>query len=147
MSLKVKLTTTAYNKKSVKEYSPDDQPREKLQAHGAESLSDAELLAILLRTGSVKMNVIETSRNLLEHFGGLRSMARKSWQELRVISGIAAVKATTLEAVFEISRRLQVAGLDDMIKMKSPDDVVGFFGAYLRDLRIDSFIVGFLNAA
>ncbi|MEX0772219.1 MAG: DNA repair protein RadC [Balneolales bacterium] len=148
MSNKVKLDSTAYEqKRSVKELTAEEQPREKLQKHGPDSLSDAELLAILLRTGSTKMNVIETSRTLLEHFGGLRPMARKSWQELRVINGVATVKAITLEAVFEIARRLQVAGLEEKIKMKSPDDVAAFFGPKLRDLRKETFIVTFLNAA
>lgn len=148
MSDKVKLVSTAYGRsRSVKDLTSDEQPREKLQTNGPGHLSDAELLAILLRTGSNKMNVIETSRFLLDHFGGLRTMAKKSWQELQVISGVAAVKAVTLEAVFEIARRLQVAGLEEKIYMKSPDDVAAYFSPKLRDLRKETFIVAFLNAA
>lgn len=145
---KVKLDTTTYNKKKpFKDLGTEEQPRERLQKYGAEYLSDVELLAILLRTGSAKMNVLETSRTLLDQFGGLRLMARKSWQELRVIDGVADVKAITLEAVFEIGRRLQVAGLEEKTLMKSPDDVAAYFGPKLRDLRKEIFIVTFLNAA
>ncbi|MEX0928116.1 MAG: DNA repair protein RadC [Balneolales bacterium] len=148
MAYKVKLDHTAYaQKKSVKELGADEQPREKLQNQGADSLSDVELLAILLRTGSSKMNVIETARILLAHFNGLRPMARKSWQELKVINGVASVKAITLEAVFELARRLQVAGPDDKVIMKSPDDVASYFGPKLRDQRKEVFVVAFLNAA
>lgn len=136
-----------YLKRTVKEMRPDEQPREKLCNYGSESLSDAELLAILLRTGSRSMNVIQTSQALLEHFDGLRNLARKNWQELKVIPGIAKVKALTLEAVFELSRRIQVAGLGDQIQITSPKDAVAYFGPKLRDLTKEVFLVAFLNNA
>lgn len=136
-----------YLKRTVKEMRPDEQPREKLMNYGGESLSDAELLAILLRTGSQSMNVIQTSQALLDHFGGLRHLARKNWQELKVIPGIAKVKALTLEAVFELSRRIQMASLGDQIQITSPEDAVAYFGPKLRDLTKEVFIVAFLNNA
>lgn len=131
--------------RSVKDMRPDEQPREKLMKYGAGSLSDSELLAILLRTGTQKMNVIETSRALLDHFGGLHSLIKKEWNELSVIPGIANVKAITLEAAFELARRIQVAGLGEEIQMTSPDEVVAFFGPKLRHLSKEVFIVAFLN--
>lgn len=131
--------------RSVKEMLPDEQPREKLMKHGAGSLSDAELLAILLRTGTRRLNVIETSRALLTHFGGLHSLIRREWGELRVIPGIARVKAITLEAAFELARRIQVAELGDEIQITSPEDAVSFFGPKLRHLNKEVFIVAFLN--
>ncbi|HKJ44542.1 MAG TPA: DNA repair protein RadC [Balneolales bacterium] len=137
-----------YNKRRrVKDLSADEQPRERLQRYGSESLSNAELLAILLRTGSNKLNVIDTSRLLIDHFGGLNKLSRKSWQELKVIPGIAKVKAITLEAVFELSRRLQVADQEEKVILKCPEDVNDYFGPKLRDLRKENFIVAFLNAA
>jgi DNA repair protein RadC len=131
--------------RSVKDMRPDEQPREKLMKYGADSLSDAELLAILLRTGTKKLNVIETSRALLDHFGGLHHLIRKEWNELRVIPGIAKVKAITLEASFELARRIQVAGLGEEIQITSPDQAAAFFGPKLRHLTKESFIVAFLN--
>lgn len=145
------LTTTEtfssndFLNRSVKDMRPDDQPREKLMKYGASSLSDSELLAILLRTGTQKMNVIETSRALLDHFGGLHSLIKKEWNELRVIPGIAKVKAITLEAGFELARRIQVAGTEEEIHITSPEDVVAFFGPKLRHLSKEVFIVVFLN--
>lgn len=136
-----------YLKRTVKEMSPDQQPREKLINYGGESLSDAELLAILLRTGSPEMNVIQTSQAMLDHFGGLRNLARRNWQELKIVPGIAKVKALTLEAVFELSRRIQVAGLGDRIQITCPEDAVAYFGPKLRDLTKEVFIVAFLNNA
>lgn len=131
--------------RTVKDMRPDEQPREKLIKYGAGSLSDAELLAILLRTGTKKMNVIETSRALLDHFNGLHSLIKKQWSELRVIPGIAKVKAITLEAAFELARRIQVAGLGEEIQVTSPEDAVAFFGPKLRHLTKEVFIVAFLN--
>lgn len=131
--------------RSVKDMRPDDQPREKLMKYGAGSLSDSELLAILLRTGTQKMNVIETSRALLDHFGGLHSLVKKEWNELQTIPGIAKVKAITLEAAFELARRIQVAGLGEEIKITSPEEAVAFFGPKLRHLTKEVFIVAFLN--
>lgn len=134
-------------KRTVKEMQPDEQPREKLMNHGGESLSDAELLAILLRTGTRKMNVIQMAQALLDHFGGIRHIARKHWQDMKVIPGMGKVKALTLEAVFELSRRIEVARLGDQVQITSPQDAVGYFGPKLRDLTKEVFIVAFLNNA
>lgn len=131
--------------RSVKDMRPDEQPREKLTKYGAGSLSDSELLAILLRTGTKHLNVIETSRILLDQFGGLHSLVKKEWNELRVIPGIAKVKAITLEAAFELARRIQVAGLGEEIRISSPEDVAAFFGPKLRHLSKEVFFIAFLN--
>lgn len=127
-----------YNR-TVKEMLPDEQPREKMLNYGASSLSDAELIAILLRTGTQKMNVIETSRALLAHFGGLHSLIKSDWKELSVIPGIAKVKAITLEAAFELARRIQVAGLGEEIQLTSPESVSAFFGPKIRHLNNEVF--------
>ncbi|HMB41593.1 MAG TPA: DNA repair protein RadC [Balneolaceae bacterium] len=134
-----------YQGRSVREMRPDEQPREKLLKYGSDSLSDAELLAILLRTGSRGMNVVDTSRALLDRFRGLRNLSRQDWQALKVIPGIAKVKAITLEAMFELSRRIQVASLGDEIQITSPDMAAAYFRPKLRDLNHEVFYVGFLN--
>lgn len=125
----------------------DEKPREKLIRHGADTLSDAELLAILLRTGSRMMNVVETSRSLLDHFGTLRELARREWLELEVIPGIGRVKAVTLEALFELSRRIQTAPAGEQISIRCPEDAAAYFGPRLRDLNREVFMVAFLNNA
>jgi DNA repair protein RadC len=147
MSTEETFEANDFLKRSVKEMQPDEQPREKLCSHGGESLSDAELLAILLRTGSRKMNVIQTAQALIDHFGGLRHMARKGWQDIKVIPGMGKVKSLTLEAVFELSRRIEVARLGDQVQITSPQDAVAYFGPKLRDLTKEVFIVAFLNNA
>jgi DNA repair protein RadC len=131
----------------VRDLSMDEQPRERLARFGADNLSDAELLAILIRTGSKNLNVIDTSRDLLRYFGGLHKLVRKNWQELRVIKGVADVKAITLEAAFELSRRLQSRSGGQPVFFRSPEDVASHFGPRLRDLQTEQFIVVFMNAA
>jgi DNA repair protein RadC len=147
MTNKETFEADQFLKRTVKEMTPDEQPREKLMNHGGESLADAELLAILLRTGSQKMNVIQMAQALIDHFGGLRYLARKSWQDLKVIPGMGKVKSLTLEAVFELARRIEVAELGEQVQITSPRDAVTYFGPKLRDLTKEVFIVAFLNNA
>lgn len=137
--------TDQFLNRSVKEMNPDEQPREKLAKYGADTLSDSELLAIVLRTGSRQMNVIQTSNALISHFNGLRNLARQNWQSVRVIPGIAKVKAITLEAIFELSRRIETAALGEQVIITSPRDAAAYFMPMLRDLSHEEFYVGFLN--
>lgn len=134
-----------YKGRTVREMHPEEQPREKLLKYGPESLSSAELLAILLRTGSKGMNVVETSRALLDRFQGLRNLSKQDWQSLKVIPGIAKVKALTLEAVFELTRRIQMESLGDEITISTPDMAAAYFMPRLRDLKHEEFYVAFLN--
>lgn len=134
-----------YKGRSVREMQPDEQPREKLLKYGPESLSNAELLAILLRTGSKGMNVVDTARALLDRFHGLRNLSKQDWQSLKVIPGIAKVKALTLEAVFELTRRIQMESLGDEVKITTPEMAAAYFMPRLRDLQHEEFYVGFLN--
>lgn len=134
-----------YKGRAVREMMPDEQPREKLLKYGPESLSNAELLAILLRTGSKGMNVVNTSRALLDRFRGLRNLSKQDWQSLKVIPGIAQVKALTLEAVFELTRRIQMESLGDEVKITTPEMAAAYFMPRLRDLKHEEFYVAFLN--
>lgn len=134
-----------YKGRAVREMMPDEQPREKLLKYGPESLSNAELLAILLRTGSKGMNVVNTSRALLDRFRGLRNLSKQNWQSLKVIPGIAQVKALTLEAVFELTRRIQMESLGDEVKITTPEMAAAYFMPRLRDLKHEEFYVAFLN--
>lgn len=142
-----KFDLSRYRERSVREMRPDEQPREKLLSYGSEALTEAELLAILLRTGSKKLNVLDTARALLDHFDGLRNLSRQSWQEMMVIPGIARVKALTLEATFELARRVEVASLGEEIIITSPDMAAAYFSPRLRDLSYEVFYIGFLNNA
>ncbi|MEO1022092.1 MAG: DNA repair protein RadC [Bacteroidota bacterium] len=139
------LSSDRFLTRSVREMEPDEQPREKLMRKGADHLSDAELIAILLRTGTRKLNVIETSRALLKEFNGLNHLVRKDWQQLRIIPGIAKVKAITLEAAFELARRIRDTETKEDPQFTSPDLVANYFGPKLRTLTHEVFMVVCLN--
>lgn len=143
--IKEEFSPAEYLGRSVKEMRPEQQPRERMMKYGAESLSDAELLAILLRTGTKGLNVVETARAMLSRFNGLRNLSKQNWQALKVIPGIAGVKAITLEAVFELSKRIQTASLGDEVIISCPEDAAALFTPMLRDLHYEVFYIAFLN--
>jgi len=78
-----------------------------MQKHGAEALSTAELIAVLIRSGSQGESVLLTAQKLLSHFGNLQNVARASIEELGGIKGIGIAKATQIKAAFELGRRLE----------------------------------------
>ncbi len=133
---------------TVKELPLDDRPREKLLLRGAQSLSDAELVAILLRTGKKGKSVLEIARELINNEGNLAMLATKTVDSLQKISGIGKDKAATLAAAFELSRRIlsQPKWLSNK-KITSPQDVAEIFIPILRDDNKEKFIVVCLNSA
>ncbi|MEP7250572.1 MAG: UPF0758 domain-containing protein, partial [Spartobacteria bacterium] len=83
-----------------------DRPRERLAARGASALSDAELIAILLRTGVPGSNAVEVGRQLLKKYGSLHALSRCSVRELAAIKGIGNAKGAQLAAAFGLGQRL-----------------------------------------
>ena len=136
-----------FKEKMVREMRPEELPREKLVKYGADTLTDAELLAILLRTGSAKLNVLQTARALLDHFQGLKRLVREDWISVQQIPGIAKVKAITLEASFELARRIQMSQTGEKFLVRSPEDANSYLRPYLRDLTKEYFMVIFLDNA
>jgi len=135
-------------KLTVKELPLDDRPREKLLLRGAQSLSDAELVAILLRTGKKGKSVIEIARELIISEGNLAMIATKSVDSLQKISGIGKDKAATIAAAFELSRRvLSQPKWFSNKKITSPQDIAEIFIPILRDDNKEKFIVVCLNSA
>jgi len=137
------------NKKlTVKELPLDDRPREKLLLRGSQNLSDAELVAILLRTGKKGKSVLEIARELINSDGNLAMLATKSVDSLQKISGIGKDKAATLAAAFEISRRiLSQAKWFSNQKVTSPQEIADIFIPILRDDTKERFIVVCLNSS
>jgi DNA repair protein RadC len=99
-----------------------ERPRERLQHYGPEALSTAELMAILLRTGSQGENVLALATRLLVHFSGLGGLARASFSELSAIKGVGQAKAAQLKAGLEIGRRLLITAPDQRPQISSPTD-------------------------
>lgn len=132
---------------TVKDWQPSEQPRERLMNLGAQALSDAELLAILLRTGRKGEDVLQVSRRLVNTFSDLTELSRRDYRELQKVAGIGPTKAVTLAAAFELGRRVKSAAFTSRPTITSPADVAGFLGPRMRDLQKEQFHVLILNTA
>src|SRR5579884_4378516 len=100
----------------------DDRPRERLQQHGAECLGTPELIAIILRTGTARDNVIELSNRLLAKYGGLSGLLSADFHELCNEYGLGAAKTAQLKAALELGKRLSMEQPDKKYQIRSADD-------------------------
>jgi DNA repair protein RadC len=106
----------------MKELPPAEQPRERLASVGPTALSDAELLAILLRVGVPGLNVLQLAQQTLAECGGWPGLLRADYGELARRRGMGEAKAAAIKAALEIGRRLLLAGPDERFQIKSPSD-------------------------
>ncbi|NJJ41672.1 RadC family protein [Paenibacillus apii] len=123
----------------------EERPRERMMQYGAESLSQAELLAILLRTGTRRESAIHVAQRILGQVGGLRRLADLSIEELTQIKGIGPAKAVQLKAGMELGRRMANARLDQPVTIRSPHDAADILTEQLRYLQKEHFVCLFLN--
>ena len=124
----------------------DDRPREKLLKKGAGTLSNSELLAILLRTGTKGTSAIDLSRNILKKFGTFRDMAHTDTRDWKEFKGLGGAKIAHIQAALEIGRRYQ----QDVVstgkqKIASVKDVVDLVLPHMRDLKTEVFKVVYLD--
>lgn len=124
----------------IKELPTDDRPRERLIQYGPEFLSPAELLAILLRTGTERYSAIGMAEHLIKDFGGLRGVAQMNVEELSKIHGIGPAKAAQIKAAIEFGRRLVSTSGEERYRVRSPQDVYNFLCLDLRDEKREHFI-------
>lgn len=133
---------------SIKQWSKDERPREKLLTQGADSLSDSELLAILIRNGTRQKTALDLGREMLGlSKNNLVALGRLSVRELMKIKGIGEAKAIAIAAALELGRRRQSVLPLDKILVQSSGDVAGFLQAKLQDEQREVFAVLFLNRA
>lgn len=133
-------------RRALREMPEEERPRERLLRSGPQSLSDAELLAIFIRTGTRGRDALEVARELLEKKGGLVGVARCGSAEelLASVSGIGVAKACEILAATEIARRI-AAGESRRIKLDSPAKVYEMMAPQLHAMRVESFWVLLLN--
>ena len=130
----------------IKDWPEDERPREKLLRRGVHALSDAELLAILIRTGTGRQTALDLALRILSSERNLRGVAGKTPVELMRVDGIGEAKSVELVAAFEIGRRVQGAKGEDRRIIRSPEDVASFMMPKLRDLRQEEFHVLVLDS-
>jgi DNA repair protein RadC len=121
-------------------------PREKLLARGPAALADAELLALLLRTGLAGQSVLQLAQALLDSFGGLAGLLRAQPKSLRLVKGMGPARQAELGAVLEIARRSMAQELKERPVFDSPDSVKAYLRLHLDDLPHEVFAVLFLDA-
>ncbi len=123
----------------------EDLPRERLHSCGSAALSDAELVALVLRTGGRGADVLELSRGLLGQCGGLHGIAGAGRFELGEVRGMGPAKVASLEAAFELGRRLAARRLRAGDSIRGPEDVHRHFHPRLRDARHECFLALLLD--
>jgi DNA repair protein RadC len=138
----------AYQKSGIKDWALEDRPREKLLAKGITSLSNAELLAILIRSGGRSESAVELARKILITAGNnLRELGRFSVNDLVKHKGMGPAKAVAIIAALELGRRRGKSDLQDKIRIAGSQDVYALFQPVLGDLAHEEFWILLLNRA
>jgi len=129
----------------VKEWPASEQPREKLAQLGPEHLSDAELLAILLRVGVQGQDVLSLSQHLLRTCGGVVGLSRTPLKSLAAVKGIGEAKGVTIRAALELGKRLMLSEVRDALQVRSPEDVASLLQLEMGLLEQEHLRVVLLN--
>lgn len=130
---------------SIKDWPEGERPREKLLSLGPQALSDAELLAIFLRTGISGRSAVDLARDLLNDFGSLRALLNADQQHFCQGNGLGNAKFAQLQAVLEMGRRHQREQLQRGSAIESPQQTVNYLQARLRDYPFEVFAALFLD--
>lgn len=126
-----------------------NRPYEKCEQLGIEALTDTELLAILLRSGTTNCNVLELAHKLLSPDGNktsLLSLYSMSYEELIKVKGIGKVKAIQILSLLELSKRISKEKYAGILKVTSPKDIASYFMEQMRHSKQECFIVALLDA-
>ena len=135
-------------KLSIKNWSEEDQPREKLMAQGRQVLSDAELLAILIGSGNREESAIELCKRILNNsLNNLNELAKLLVNDLMKFKGIGEAKAISIVAALELGRRRKSETVIDKVKLTSSKQAYEFLRPVLEDLPHEEFWILFLNRA
>lgn len=129
----------------LKDQPPAERPRERLLQRGADALTTAELLAILLRTGHPGANAVEVGHELLRRFGSLHGLAQATVEELREVKGVGRDKAVTLAGAFALARRLVEERVEESPLLNHPEAVADLVREQARLCTVETFWVALLN--
>ena len=131
----------------IKEWPQEERPREKLLNRGAEALTDAELLALVLRTGDAASgrSAIDLGRELLKEFGDLRTLATAAVGDICRVKGTGPAKAACVKAALELANRFKGRRLESEERYTSPEQVFEHFHYRYRDRRKEYFLVLLLD--
>lgn len=131
---------------TIRDWPESERPRERLLAHGAGKLSEAELLAVFLRTGVAGKTVLDLAREALKHFGSLNAMLSAPRKELEALAGFGPAKVAQLHAVLELARRALHEEVRRDVLLNSPAKVRDYLTLILRNERREVFVALYLDA-
>lgn len=132
----------------ISEWPEDERPREKMAKMGAVNLTNAELLALIIRTGDTasRKSAIDLGRDVISHFGdNLRELGSAAISEITAIKGMGPAKATGIKAAFALASRFQARKLENLDRFTSPRQVFDYFHHEFRDSRKEYFLVLLLD--
>ena len=129
----------------IKDMPDCERPRERLAALGPDALTDAELIAILLRTGMKGQSAIEIGRELVQYFGSLSGLARASLEELQVIKGIGRDKAIALQSAYTLARRMAAEIQETVPLMEGPDAIADLLREECRPYAVENYFTILLD--
>lgn len=129
----------------IRDTPKEERPRERFLQEGPKSLSNQELLALLIRTGTKNESVIQLSSRLIRTFEGLRLLKDASIEEITAIHGIGEAKAIQILAAIEIGRRINSLNNQDRYVIRSPEDCVNYCMDEMRFLSQEHFVCLYLN--
>ena len=136
------------NKTSIKNWAEDDRPREKMAMHGAEVLSNAELLAIIINNGSREKSAVELAKEILQlGQNNIDELGKLSLKDLQKIKGIGLAKSISIAAALEIGRRRSATDSLQRIKLSSSKEIAQYLRTILKDQTNEVFAIVFLNQA
>ncbi|ADG83384.1 DNA repair protein RadC [Thermincola ferriacetica] len=130
---------------TIKEMPQELRPRERLLTEGPGSLSNAELIAILLGTGTRTCTAVQLASQLLSAFGGLKELVGASVEEISSIKGIGLAKATQVKAALELAGRLSLLAGEKKYTIRTPEDVAGILMEKMRHYDREHFLAIMLN--
>ncbi len=130
---------------TIKHWPTQDRPREKLLAHGAATLTDTELLAIFLRTGTRGKSAIDLARDLLSHFGGVRQLLNSKAAQFCALKGLGNAKYAQLQAATEIAKRAIQQQLNAGDALTNPKHAVEYLQHRLQNQREETLLAIFLD--
>ncbi|MEW9053314.1 MAG: DNA repair protein RadC [Neobacillus sp.] len=133
------------NSLMIRDFPQDERPRERFVQNGPQSLSNHELIAILLRTGTKDESVLQLSNRLLTNFEGLRMLKAATLEEMMEIKGIGQAKAIQILAAVEIGRRIANLKNEDRYVIRSPEDGANYVMNDMRFLSQEHFVCLYLN--
>lgn len=129
----------------IREMAPDERPRERMMHAGAHSLSNSELLAILMNTGMRGEPVTAMAQRLLTDAGGLAGLIRMDLVEIAGVKGIGPAKASKIKAAIELGRRIAALSAEERPRIESPEDVTNLIGMEMAALEQEQLRVVLLN--